>query len=64
MGLTGEQILHIFKEIHAGRGNHGSFLRAFAWALICADYQNFELLRPAAEDLIDKYQLMEYLEAA
>jgi len=60
--LSGEEILHIFREIHHGRGNHGSFLRSLAITIISADYENFELLRPAAEQIITKYQLQEYLD--
>lgn len=61
-GLTNEQLLHIFREIHDGRGQHGSFLSAFAIAMVSADYSNLYLLRPAAQSLVDKYQLDQYLD--
>jgi hypothetical protein len=37
--------------------SQGDFLRGFAQAVIYADPDNFELLRPVAERLIGRYQL-------
>ena len=41
----------------AEHGQHGDFLRAFIDAVLRADPVNFELLKPAAETLIQKYGL-------
>jgi hypothetical protein len=57
------EILHIFVEIAAGRGNHGDFLKSFAAAVERADDSNFALIRPIAEILIEKYELKKYLDA-
>jgi hypothetical protein len=61
--LSDNQIITIFAEIHAGRGNHGGFLRAFAAALLRADPLNFGIMREAALKLISKYDLVKYTEA-
>jgi hypothetical protein len=59
--ITDEDIRQIYREISAGVGKHGSFLTHFAEAVVRADSENFELLRPAAARLIVKYNLkMEY----
>lgn len=60
--LTNEQLLHIFREIRGGRGQHGSFLSAFATAMVSADYSNLYLMRSTAQGLVDKYQLEKYLD--
>lgn len=59
--MTYNQLHHIFAEIHHGRGNHGSFLRAFAQAFLYADDSNALLLTPAAISLVEKYNLLPYL---
>ena len=58
--MRDEEILHIFTEIAQGRGRHGSFLMAFAQAVMCADPSNFALIRPFASVLISKYGLEKY----
>lgn len=58
--MRDEEILHIFVEITMGRGRHGSFLMAFAQAVVCADPSNFALVRPIALLLISKYGLEKY----
>ncbi len=61
--LTDDEILTIWSEVANGRGKHGGFLKAFAAAVVYADPMNLQLLRPAAEDLISKYNLAGYLQA-
>ena len=60
--MTDAELRHIFVEIFNGRGNHGSFLRAFAEAFILADMDNWHLLRPAARAIAGKYHLTDYLD--
>jgi len=60
--LTDAQVLHIFVEIMNGRNYHGSFLRAFADAVLRADDSNLQVIRPAALALISKYNLDKYLD--
>lgn len=62
LSFTNEQLLHIFREIHNGRGGHGSFLMVFASVMMAADYSNLYLLRSAAQSLVDKYHLDQYLD--
>ena len=57
--LTNEDVRHICTEVALGKGNHGSFLMVFCEAVIRADYENFQLLKPVAEQLIEKYKLHE-----
>jgi hypothetical protein len=45
-----------------GRGRHGSFFTGFAQAVMCADDVHFQLLRPLAKYLIEKYELQKYLD--
>lgn len=56
-------IRHVFVEVAQGRGKHGDFLRTFAEALMRADAENFSLLRATALDMIEKYDLMKYLDS-
>jgi len=60
--MTDPEILHIFVEISLGRGRHGSFFTGFAQAVMCADDVHFQLLRPLAKYLIEKYELQKYLD--
>jgi hypothetical protein len=60
--MTNEQLRYIFLEIINGRGNHGSFLRAFSEALILADDENFAMMKGIAVLLVEKYNLYSYLE--
>lgn len=60
--LSDEQILHIFVEIMDGRGHHGDFLKSFAGAVARANDFNFRIVRLAALELIEKYQLAKYLD--
>lgn len=60
--MTQDQLHHIFVEVHGGRGMHGSFLRAFADCYLKADLLNKEILHKAAEVLVSKYRLSEYLD--
>ncbi len=56
------KVLHIWTEVYAGRGRHGSFLKAFAEAFITADPENAKLLAMPAVTLIMKYDLIRYLD--
>jgi len=58
--MTDEQIFEIFRKIASGERRHGSFLTAFSEAVIRADRDNFQILRPVAERLADKYSLNLY----
>ena len=60
--MTNDELKFIYVEVANGRGNHGSFLRAFAEAVIRADALNFEVLKPAATELVFKYDLDKYLD--
>jgi hypothetical protein len=59
--VNDQQILHIFVEIANGGGRHGAFLVSFAESIMRADDHNFAILRPAARELIQKYDLAKYL---
>ena len=59
--MTEDEIRHIFVEIADGRGNHGSFLRSFAAAVLWADEHNFQLLLPAMKAIVIKYNLEYHL---
>lgn len=50
-------VWQIFASIVDGVGGHGSFMTAFARAVVTADNENFELLKPVALELIKKYDL-------
>lgn len=54
---TSEKIRAIFHSIHFGIGNHGSFLRKLADTVLSADGDNFNILRPSLEEIIEKYDL-------
>ncbi len=60
--MSNDEIHHIFVEIALGRGRHGSFILSFAEAVMNADPANFDLVRPTAVKLIEKYQLGKYLD--
>jgi hypothetical protein len=60
--VTDSELRHIFVEIFNGRGNHGSFLRAFAEAFLLADMDNWHLMRGSARAIVGKYQLTDYLD--
>lgn len=60
--MIDQEILHIFVEIHNGRGRHGGFITSFAAAVMYADPSNFALVRPFALLLISKYGLGKYLD--
>ena len=60
--LTNEEVRSIFVAIANGAGGHGSFVMAFADALLRADSTNFNLLKPVAEELIRNYDLCSVLE--
>lgn len=54
---TPERIRAIFHSINYGVGNHGSFLKNLADTVISADSDNFNILRPSLEEIIEKYDL-------
>ena len=56
------ELLHIFRDVSNGRGQHGGFLRSFAEAVTRADPGNLILLRPAMVALVEKYSLNKYLD--
>ncbi len=60
--FTGHQLHYIYREIAFGRGGHGSFLRAFSDAYIRADGENKDLLDAAANNIVKKYRLNQYLD--
>lgn len=60
--MTDSELRHIYVEIFNGRGNHGSFLRAFSEAFLLADMDNWHLMKPAAIAIAGKYQLLDYLD--
>jgi len=49
--------LHLMVDAYNGPKKQGDFLRSFAEAFMRADPGNFELLRPVAAKLIEKYDL-------
>jgi hypothetical protein len=53
--MSSQQVRDIFVRVQSA--NRGSFLTAFTSALLFADSDNFELLKPAAISLIEKYGL-------
>ncbi|MFA5365781.1 MAG: hypothetical protein WC325_11430 [Candidatus Bathyarchaeia archaeon] len=55
--MTNDQIVETFRLIATGEKPRGSFLTRFAEAVVQADHENVEILRPAAEALIAKYKL-------
>lgn len=61
-GITPVQVVSIFKEVANGRGDHGSFLRSFADAVVRADEENLVVLYETALKLICKYQLRDYVQ--
>jgi hypothetical protein len=56
-----DKLTYVWKEVAAGRGNHGDFLQSFARAFGRADDLNRIILEPAAKQLADKYGLWKYL---
>jgi len=60
--LSEGMIRHVCCEIQNGRGQHGSFLQAFAGAMLAADPENFRLMAGAARRVIGKYSLDRYLD--
>ena len=57
-----EKIVEVFRQVAAGRGDHGDFLKSFAESVTRADPENFELIRVPAIFLIGKYKLYRYLD--
>lgn len=57
MKLTNKELRKIFHSITYGVGNHGSFLRNLAGTAVSADSENFEILAPALEQIVIKYDL-------
>jgi hypothetical protein len=57
--MSNGEISEIFRAIVAEEKGHehGDFLKAFGRALLRADFENFEILRLAAERFISKYSL-------
>lgn len=55
--ISDDEIRFVFINVANGVGNHGSFLMSFADALLRADAENFQLLKPIAKTLIRKYGL-------
>jgi hypothetical protein len=53
--MNTKQVHEVFRKIAAGERRHGSFLTAFAHALMAADDDNEALLQPTALALIEKY---------
>jgi hypothetical protein len=60
--MNDQELKHIYIEILNGRGNRGSFLRAFAEAYCWADEENLIILRSAAYTIAAKYNLLDYLD--
>jgi hypothetical protein len=58
MNISNRQIRDMFRRIAVGEGNHGAFLKSFGLAVINADEENLELLRPLALALMEKYDLV------
>lgn len=61
--MEDKTIRTIFINVMNGFGRHGSFLVAYATAVIYADGANFALLRETSIRIIEKYNLnrAEYL---
>jgi hypothetical protein len=55
--MTNEKIINIFHSISFGVGNHGSFLKNLANTVVSADKNNFDMLKPFLEEIIEKYDL-------
>jgi hypothetical protein len=55
--IEDERIRACYRPVAAGVGNHGTFLRSFALAVVNADAGNFVVLKQAAQYLIKKFQL-------
>lgn len=60
--LDDSKLLHIWTEVHLGRGRHGGFLRAFSEAYVRATADNLPLIEAAAQALVVKYSLDQYLD--
>lgn len=62
--MDNNDIITIYTNVFWGVGLHGDFLKTFALAYIKADGVNREILKPVAEQFIDKFQLNQsrYLE--
>lgn len=60
LDIRNKVIRTLFISICDGLGDHGGFLRNYGDAIAYADHENFELLRPASEALILKYNLCRY----
>ena len=55
--LTTDKVRAIFHSIYFGVGGHGSFLKNLANAVMSADGDNFKILKPSLEEIIEKYNL-------
>ena len=60
MELTDEDVREIYRKVANGFGNHGSFLRSFASAVVFADAVNYYLISAVARSLIQKYGIEGY----
>ncbi len=58
--MTVRQVREVFRKISAGERPHGSFLTAFARAIVLADDENELILQAPAHQLIEKYGLQDY----
>jgi pyruvoyl-dependent arginine decarboxylase (PvlArgDC) len=55
--MSDKEIKDLWLDIVLGKGNHGSFLVSFGETLLKADAENFQLLKPIALILMEKYSL-------
>lgn len=55
--IDDEELKETFREVAAGERKRGGFLTAFAQCLSRADAENFQILKPVAQQLKTKYNL-------
>ena len=55
--LSSDDVREIYRKVYTGAAPHGDFLTSFAQAVVYADASNFEIILPAALQLILKYKL-------
>ena len=59
--MSASEVHEIFRKIASGERQHGDFLTCFAEAMLHADTENFQILKPVAEQLIKKYNVEGYV---
>lgn len=59
--LSKEELQYIYTEVLNDNGQHGDFLKAFGWAVLRADFENFQVMTPLAQYFVEKYKLTELL---